>query len=104
MALTPPLEKEIQKIIIDYLSLKRYCFWRNNSGALKTEKGGFIRFGAVGSPDICLIKDGIFFGIEVKRPGGKMSDGQIEFQKKCLEAGGRYHVVTSLDDVRALGL
>lgn len=57
-----------------------------------------------GVPDIILIKGGLFWGIEVKRPGGKLRPAQEEFRDGLVEAGGRYDVVTSLDDVMALGL
>lgn len=97
-------EKDIQRTILDYLAIRKYFFWRNNSGALKTEKGGFIRFGALGSPDICLVKDGFFIGLEVKQKGTKQSPAQKDWEKKCKEAGGEYWVVRSLEDVRELGL
>jgi len=34
-------EAAIQAAILDYLRLKGRFFWRNNSGAFKTERGGF---------------------------------------------------------------
>lgn len=97
-------ESDIQRTIIEYLEVKRHFFWRNNSGAMKTQSGGFIRFGAVGSPDICVIKDGFFIGLEVKDKGGKQSPGQKEWEKSCKAAGGEYYVVKSLDDVINIGL
>jgi hypothetical protein len=97
-------ESEIQKSIIYYLTYKKYFFWRNNSGALKTERGGFYRFGAVGSPDIFLIKKGLLWGIEVKKKGGKLSEGQIIFKDNMIKNGARYLVAYSLDDVIAVGL
>lgn len=110
MALTPPLEKEIQKTICTYLfDLKHYFGWRQNTAPTVQKSGDGWQFRRMaahtmkGTPDIILIKDGIFIGLEVKRPGGKQSDDQKEFEKKCLKAGGQYHIVTSLDDVRALG-
>lgn len=98
------LEKEIQKSILQYLSLKRVFHWRNNSGALQTQHGGFIRFGAVGSPDIFVIKKGICFGLECKTKKGRLSDGQLLFSEDFAKAGGVYCVVRSLDDVISLGL
>jgi penicillin-binding protein-related factor A (putative recombinase) len=100
----PKLEKTIQNAIEEYLTLKRHCFWRNNSGALPTKSGGFVRFGSVGTPDICLVYKGQFFGLEVKQPKGKQSIGQKDFQKRLTDAGGIYRIVTSIDDVIAIGL
>ncbi len=97
-------ESDIQKTIIEYLKLKRHFFWRNNSGALPTKTGGFIRFGEAGSPDICLVKDGFFIGLEVKQKAGKQSPAQKEWEKAVKEAGGEYHVVRSLEDVMEIGL
>ena len=92
-------EKQIQNAVEQYLSLKKVFYWKNNSGALPTASGGFIRFGAVGSPDICVIKDGQFIGIEIKTPKGKQSDTQKEFQGRLELAGGKYYIVRSLEEV-----
>lgn len=97
-------ESDIVKAITDYLTAKRHFFWRNNTGATKTIGGGFIRFGAVGSPDICVIHEGFFIGLEVKKKGEKQSTDQVEWERKCREAGAEYHVVRSIDDVQNIGL
>lgn len=94
-------EKTIQDAVIQYLSLKKYFFWRNNTGALRTEHGGFIRFGAVGSPDICLVKDGKFIGLEIKDKAPQ-SDGQKIFEQRLREAGGDYYIIRSVDQVMAI--
>jgi len=99
------LEHQTQSAIIQYLTLKKVFFWRNNSGALKTERGGFIRFGAVGSPDIFVIKNGTIFGIEVKSSiNGKLSPNQIAFGGAFEKAGGIYLVAKSVGDIIAYGL
>lgn len=101
-------EKQAQKAILDYFELKKntpkFMFWRNNSGAMKTESGGFYFFGAVGSPDIFVLKNGVLYGLEIKGSKGVQSDGQVAFGIKMNNAGGVYKVVRSLDDVQALGL
>jgi hypothetical protein len=43
--------------------------------------------------------DGQYVGIEVRAPKGKQSDHQKEFQKKLEDAGGKYILAYSLDDV-----
>ena len=75
-----PLEKDIQRSICDYLTARQHFFWRNNSGAYKTEHGGFIRFGMPGSPDIILVHTGRPYFLEVKRFGTYQSPEQREFQ------------------------
>jgi hypothetical protein len=55
-------ETEIQAAIMAYLRLKGHFFWRNNSGAFKTARGGFYRVGTPGAPDIIGCVDGKFVG------------------------------------------
>lgn len=62
------------------------------------------KYSKTGVPDIILVHNGIFIGLEVKRPKGKQSDNQVEFQKGLERAGGKYYLVTSLDDVTKIGL
>jgi hypothetical protein len=84
-------ESEAQRAIMDFLVWKRIFHWRNNSGAMVSEYKGkmrFMRFGAVGSPDIFALKGGVCYGIEVKGPKGVQSDAQKEFQTQFEAAGG----------------
>jgi Holliday junction resolvase len=92
-------ESDIQRAILDYLSIKRIFHWRNNSGALKTEGGHFVRFGAVGSPDIFALHKGVLYAIEVKTKKGRVSDAQAQFLVQVNRAGGVPLVARSLDDV-----
>lgn len=94
-----PKESEIQKAILDYLTLRRVFHYRNNSGAFVDANKHFYRFGALGSPDIVAVMKGQYVGIEVKRQGGKQSDGQKEFQQQLEAAGGLYILAMSIDDV-----
>ena len=73
---------------------------------LSTYKGKerFMRFGAVGSPDIICVVKGQYVGIEVKAPKGKQNPNQIQFQQDLERAGGRYILAYSLDDVINQGL
>ena len=93
------LEKHIQSSILQYLAYNRVFHWRNNTGAMKTEHGGFIRFGAVGSPDIFAMKGGVIYGIEVKNEKGKQSEDQKAFQFAFEASGGKYILARSIDDV-----
>lgn len=98
-------EKDIQRAILQYLSLKRVFHWRNNTGAFTGEHNGkrrFVQFGAVGSPDIFAVKDGKIYGIEVKRPGGKMSEKQRLFKFDFEGNGGIYRLAESIDDIKDL--
>lgn len=104
-------EGDIQLSICEYLEWKRHFFWRqNSSGSFYKGEDGSRQFrkppkyAKNGVPDIIVVKDGIFIGLEVKAPKGRQSDAQKEFETDLRAAGGVYTVVTSIEDVQALGL
>lgn len=101
-------ESNIQSAICEYLAAKRYFFWRsNNIPAFDWRSNQFRRLPKHtmrGLPDIIIIRQGRFIGLEVKRKGTKQSEHQVAFEKLCSEAGGAYHVVRSIEDVQAIGL
>ena len=92
-------EQQIVKSILDYLVMKKVFHYRQNSGAFQTPSGGFYRMGVVGMPDIVVVKDGKYIGIEVKVPGKKQNPNQVEFQRQLEKAGGVYLLVTSVEEV-----
>ena len=93
------LEKYIQKQITDFLILQKIFFYRNNTGGFSREDGHFYRFGVVGAPDLILVIDGKYIGVEVKNKKGVQSPAQIVFQKALEAAGGIYLLVRSLDEL-----
>jgi hypothetical protein len=103
-------ESDVQNAICEYLELKRRCFFRlNNIPAFNREGGGIVmrrlpKFTPKGLPDIIVIAGGLFFGLEVKTKIGTQSKEQKEFERWVKEHGGRYHVVRSIDEVKAIGL
>lgn len=104
------LEKGIQREICEFLNAHGFFFWRsNNIPAFGRSNDGFSRFRSMpkfsmrGVPDIIVVKDGLFIGIEVKRPGRKISLDQAQFMKKCLDNGARYHVVDSVQSLKECG-
>jgi len=96
-------EGDILKAVGHYLTLKKHFWWRNNSGAFKSDHG-FYRFGTPGLPDIVVIRDGFFIGLECKTKAGRQSPDQKEFERRTKEAGAEYYVVRSVDDVVEVGL
>lgn len=94
-------EKEVLQSCLQLLDIYKIFNWRNNTGALKTEKS-FMRFGVKGSPDIIALHDNAFIGIECKSTIGKQSDSQKEFQKKVEKAGGFYFLVRSSEQLEEL--
>ena len=51
-----------------------------------------------GLPDLMIVHNGKFTGIEVKRPGAKLRPEQGAFGIKLTLAGAEYHVVHSLEE------
>lgn len=90
-------EKATQSAVLDYLVKFNIFHYRNNSGAIRTDSR-FLRFGAVGSPDIICVRDGKFIGIECKGEKGVMSEGQVAFRDNLEKAGGKYLLVRSIDE------
>lgn len=103
-----PLEKDIQLGICEYLEIKRHFFWRQNTvGMFDKGKDTFRslpKYAKAGVPDIIVIRNGVFIGLEVKRPGGKQRPSQVEFQEGVERAGAKYFVVASITDVINIGL
>lgn len=100
-----PREADIQRAILDYLRAHPMVSWRArmNTGAATTEAGGFIRFAFRGCPDIIgQLTDGRFLGIEVKRPGGKVSPEQAAFIERVNRHHGVACVAYSVEDVERL--
>ena len=76
-------EKDTQKSVLDFLRLKGIFHFRQNSGAFKTERGGFYRMGKSGAPDIVAVVNicyiGVYVALEIKDISGKLNDNQIKF-------------------------
>jgi len=100
-------ESLIQTAIEQYLAyqenLKKLCFQKNNSGALPTARGSWIRFGKAGAPDfIVWLPNGKCICIEVKNETGKLSVIQKEFKDKITKLGYEYFIVRSVDEVEVI--
>lgn len=100
-------EGEILSSITQFLSWKGIYHWRNNSGAYKQGER-YIRFGKKGTSDILALfpgelknglGKGLLWAIEVKKPGGRLSDEQIQFLKDVRIHGGIATVAESVEDV-----
>lgn len=103
MAIKAPLEKDIQRGILDYLSLIGGWPVRINSGAMAGEYQGKRRFMRMnsqpGCPDILCCLGGRFVGIEVKREGGKPTEAQLLALDAVRKAGGLAFVARSVREV-----
>jgi len=83
-------EKSIQKKILKYLEAQNaFCF-------------KVVAANRNGIPDIIACVGGTFYGIEVKKPGGKVSKIQEVQLSRINAAGGVSLVAYSVDDVKTL--
>ena len=105
-----PLEKDIQKAILQYLKLRSDVVFvsRFNSGvAANTDGHGdtrYTRFNTMpGFPDIHgMLKGGHAFYIEVKRQGGKATPDQQSFIDMVRAGGGKAGVARSIEEAVAI--
>lgn len=100
-------EIDIQRQIVNWLRAvlpRKYRCFAIPNGARRTRSG--LASNAVpgltpGVPDLMIVGGGEAMFIEVKRPGGKLSDAQSEFGTWCaLEGAAGWCVAYSVDDVR----
>lgn len=81
------LEKDVLKATKDVLDSLGGYWWRiENSGVI--HGGTMCASKMKGLPDLMWLKDGILYFIEVKAPGGHVSQSQINCLQRCQENGG----------------
>jgi hypothetical protein len=73
-------------------SLPRCLAWKEHGG----------RYGTAGLPDIIACVDGRFVGLEVKRPGGKLTALQLSTLERIRAAGGVAEMIDSVDKAKAI--
>ena len=94
-------EADVIKTVSRWLSFNKIPHWRINSGALKTERGRLVHFGAKGMADIYAIgPEGKSVWIECKRPHrGVISAAQKEFLDCINKHGGTGIIVSSVESL-----
>ena len=102
-------ESEILRSICDYLQIKGYYYWRQNSTGIYDTKRKCFRSTPKGFKkgiaDIFVLSGHYTIALEIKSETGKMSPYQKDFEHHWLKSDFRYyHIVRSVDDVIELGL
>ena len=96
-------EAAIHAAVCDHLRLraKRGVLWLHPAnGGLRNpcEAARFKRMGVLaGAADLLLWNEGNSFALELKAPGGRLSDAQLEFLARFNDAGGHSAVAEGLD-------
>uniref|UniRef100_A0A6H1ZCB6 VRR-NUC domain-containing protein n=1 Tax=viral metagenome TaxID=1070528 RepID=A0A6H1ZCB6_9ZZZZ len=99
-------ETDIQRTILEGLWYNRVIAWRYQNIPVPIRQGGRITGlrrvdqNNIGLPDIMAIYKGMFYGIEVKTRIGRQSKDQKEWERKINEAGGKYILARSWEDVK----
>jgi hypothetical protein len=94
-------EAEIKREICEWLETKQWecMFWVQSAGKIPGRINR-SRYQRNGIPDILGIWKMRPLAIEVKKPGGKISEEQRKFMLEFMEYGGIGIVAWSLDDVK----
>jgi hypothetical protein len=93
-------EQQLVNQIIAYLKINGHYVWRQNTGAMTTQQGRFVRFGYKGISDILGVsKEGKMIAIECKIKNNKPTQFQTEFLSEVKDRGGISILAYSLDDV-----
>ncbi len=99
-------ERDILNTISEYLAWKKEFFWRSNNIPVMVD-GKYRRmpkYSKLGVPDIILVKDGKFIGLECKTSKGKLSSAQIQFRDDVRKANGLYYEIRCIEDLQKVGL
>lgn len=95
-------EQEIQKQCLTYLKDNGFMAWKQPSQGLRVSGGKRAKArggGTVGHADIMAIKDGHFYCIEVKKPGGKVHKAQVAWLTFAQMNGAKCMVVRSVQEM-----
>ena len=93
-------ETQLQRDCLNYLRAKGIFCYRQNSGALKTEKGFYRVTDINGLPDIIAIIKGKFVGFELKLKGKYPSKVQKATHEAIRKAGARVYIVHDLNELK----
>jgi Holliday junction resolvase len=87
-------EADLERDILDYLNYMGGCFFRTHDAKHRPCTPGI--------PDIVGVRQGIFYAVEVKRPGGKPTVEQTAMLIRLRGCGAVAFVATSLADVQEM--
>jgi hypothetical protein len=96
------LEKDIQHACLELLRYKGYFVWKQNNAGIMKPNGSYIPSTIPGIADIIgLSPKGRFVAIEVKRPGGIVTELQRGFIRCVSANNGLAGVVHSIDEMQS---
>ena len=87
------LEKDIVAQIMRFLKTVPHCFAWKTHGSM---------YGTAGLPDVVCCYHGLFVGLEVKTPKGKLTKLQETTLQRIQAAKGQAFKVTSVEEVKKI--
>lgn len=91
-------EGQIQKQAIELLKLSGYLVFRLNSGRARNN----IRLCPPGTPDLLAVKQGRVLWIEMKKPGGVLSESQVDMITALMNHGQEVAVVSGILELQEM--
>lgn len=85
-------EIDILRQVRDYLRWQGWYVYRNHQ-SLGSHKG---------LSDLTAVRDGKTVWIEIKKPGGKLSEHQIKFGEEIETHGCKYLIVKNIEDCEVI--
>jgi len=95
-------EFQIQSTVCQHLQLRASpgVLWLHVPNQNRSAKIGALlkRMGVLpGASDLLLWHDGNSFALELKAPGGRPTESQLDFQARFADAGGHVAIADSID-------
>jgi len=102
------IESVIQRAVLAQLrTIPGVDVWRMNTGGMRNDTGGFVKFGLTGQADLTgMLPNGRRLEVEIKRPGETPSAAQQVYRARIERGRGVYvwgdSVQGIVDQVRAI--
>jgi hypothetical protein len=99
-----PSERQVQRAVLQRLALQAPAgttwFHVPNGGFRKPVEAAILKADGVvsGVPDLCIITGGRAYFLELKRPGGKLSENQKSCHEKLRGAGATVMTAAGVDE------
>jgi hypothetical protein len=95
-------EAQIEQAVCQWLHFKKYFVFKlkDQTAYRDGKRHKTLPFQINGVADLCAIKNGETFWIEIKTPTGTQSQAQKVFQKNIEMQGGNYWLIRSLDELK----
>ena len=94
-------EAQIQRAVFENLKSRAFpsvVFWHCPNGPDSRRKSGYL----AGVADVNAVHRGKFYGIELKKTGGRATEEQLEWRDRIKAAGGYAVVAEGLDEALAI--